>query len=119
MLDVGDVGRVLLHPRIPSRVSAARATVASKFANAAASSSRVKTLHVTPELEHVLPMFVEARFSGHAQDFSVAERRCIGTSSVPNTAIMMHIRPTASGSEPERNSTVTVSVVSRTVACTP
>ena len=103
-----------------SLVSAARATVASKFANAAASSSRVKTLLVTPELEHVLPLFVEAGFTQYTLNTSRSPSGvCSATSSVPDTAIMMHIRPTASGSEPERNSTVTVSVVSRTVACTP
>src|SRR5215813_8187417 len=44
-----------------SRVWAARSTVASNFSNAAASSSRVNVLLVTPELEHVLPIFVEGR----------------------------------------------------------
>src|SRR5262245_16473252 len=42
-----------------SRVWAARSTVVSNFSNAAASSSRVNVLLVTPELEHVLPTFVE------------------------------------------------------------
>ena len=44
---------------------------------------------------------------------------CSCTSREPKTAIMMHARPTASGSVPPRSSTVTASGVSCTIACTP
>src|SRR5262245_60140591 len=51
-----------------SRVRAARSTVASNFSNAVASSSRVNVLLVTPELEHVLPIFVEGRSYRQARE---------------------------------------------------
>src|ERR1700754_2213784 len=101
-----------------SRVSAARVTVCSKFANASASSSRMNTLLVTPKLEHVLPGFVE-RDQYVASTWRSPSGACRGTSTVEACANIAHIFVTAVERVPAFTVTVTDPSVSLAVACTP